>query len=560
MTNEPPETQATDKRALSSAKGGLTVRETRAFLCYRRNDGGWYAEWLNNHLSEMTYADPSGHSCCVQLYYDKTAPGVSDWKSLHFPSLQASRALIFICTPGVSKDLSQKGRPDWVYEELKWWVRNRRVSPIVIDTTGEGDRWLPQIVTRKWPNINRIDLNREQAEAATAQGRSEFADRLRERVIGGIRESEHATVFEDLERLRKLNRRLTVSLSGAIVFSILAFLAAIAALMFSNEANRQRQSAISRLRVQLASDDAHLVVSAIDQLRNDYGRQIEEVETWIPAEKVSSHKWFALVGAQLQDVMRSRESHGTWPVESIQIMARLISQTNRSEPPPSAAADDALNRRVFVKGGTFSMGDDGQSRGESPHHLVTLSSFLLQEHEVTNAEYRRFEPTHDPHAPNEFPVDQVTWYDAMAYALWVGGSLPTEAQWEFSARGEKGREYPWGDVPELRIGDPSLWCDFANYVGCPDGGIKPVKTGREKGKTPEGVYDLAGNADEWCRDWFGPYSQKHENNPTGPDFGDRRVVRGTYDPPPRGAGRERSRPEDRSAGFRVAFRSVPASR
>jgi hypothetical protein len=135
-----------------------TLRDVRVFLCYRRNDGSWYAEWLNEHLSEAEFTDPGGSRCRIRTYYDKTAPGVGDWKSLHFPSLQASQALVLVCTPGIAKDLSKRGYPDWVYEELRWWIRNRLTCPIVIDATGEGDRWLPEIIGRKWPNINRIDL------------------------------------------------------------------------------------------------------------------------------------------------------------------------------------------------------------------------------------------------------------------------------------------------------------------------------------------------------------------------------------------------------------------
>jgi hypothetical protein len=197
-----------------------TLRNVRVFLCYRRNDGAWYAEWLNEHLSEAEFTDSGGSGCRIRTYYDKTAPGVADWKSLHFPSLQASQALVLVCTPGIAKDLSKRGRPDWVYEELRWWIRNRLTSPIVIDATGEGDRWLPEIIGRKWPNINRIDLDKRQAEAAVTSGDTGFADRVRERVIGAIRQSEKATVFEDLERYKRLTRRLRLALICSLVLLV----------------------------------------------------------------------------------------------------------------------------------------------------------------------------------------------------------------------------------------------------------------------------------------------------------------------------------------------------
>ena len=188
---------------------------------------------------------------------------------------------------------------------------------------------------------------------------------------------------------------------------------------------------------------------------------------------------------------------------------------------------------------------------------MTVSPFRIQEHEVTNAEYRRFlsqsqpDPNHDYEAAQDLPVVNVTWYDAMAYAAWLGGSLPTEAQWEFAARGTKGRTYPWGEqAPE---------CDRANFKECQPDGLKPVKTRREEGKTPEGVYDLAGNVWEWCRDWFANYPSSEQTDPLGPASGSARVLRGGsfYSSPDllRGAHRYQFSAYDRVDynGFRVVW-------
>lgn len=125
---------------------------------------------------------------------------------------------------------------------------------------------------------------------------------------------------------------------------------------------------------------------------------------------------------------------------------------------------------------------------------------------------------HDEDTDANLPVVNVSWHDAAAYAVWLGGSLPTESQWEFAVRGKEGRTYPWGEEPAS--------CDRANYVDC---GQKPmaVKEGRAQGRTkPEGIYDLAGNVFEWCRDWFGEYSTVPQTDPLGPPTGTRRVLRG----------------------------------
>jgi WD40 repeat protein len=247
------------------------AHEVRVFLCYRRTDGGWHAEWLNRHLSGFVYADSEGKQCRILSYYDKTAPGVADWKKLHFPSLQSSEALILICTPGIALDLSKRSHPDWVYEELRWWSRHRRTAPIVIDATGEGHRWLPRLVTRKWPSINRIDLIREHAEAAADSDDMIFADRTRQRIIGAIRESERATVFEDLERFRKLYKRLIVALLFVGLLLLGAVAAGLLALKFYQEAAQQQTLAEQRLAESLsAQGDAQAASGNRDEAASRY--------------------------------------------------------------------------------------------------------------------------------------------------------------------------------------------------------------------------------------------------------------------------------------------------
>ncbi len=172
------------------------------------------------------------------------------------------------------------------------------------------------------------------------------------------------------------------------------------------------------------------------------------------------------------------------------LVKRFTEEAGLGAPPPSLTAAS----RIRIDGGDIQTGieNDGRLVGRRVH----VSSFYLQQHEVTNAEYRTFDPRHDAGAPADHPVVNVSWYDAMAYAAWLGGNLPTEAEWELAARGSVGRIYPWGNERPTRT--------RANYDA--DGGgvgriaaAAPVGSFPE-GATPERIHDLAGNVWEWCRD------------------------------------------------------------
>jgi formylglycine-generating enzyme required for sulfatase activity len=186
---------------------------------------------------------------------------------------------------------------------------------------------------------------------------------------------------------------------------------------------------------------------------------------------------------------------------------------------------------VYVPEGEFLMGsadDDPGTSGASPQHTVYLESFWIDKTEVTNAQYGKCieagaceEPgcwdMESYNAPDQ-PVVCVTWHQAQAYATWLGGRLPTEAEWEKAARGTDGRIYPWGNSP------PD--CSKATYRFCAD---RPLPVGSlPDAASPYGALDMAGNAAEWVADWFQVdyYSQSPSVNPQGPGFGLARVVRG----------------------------------
>ena len=197
---------------------------------------------------------------------------------------------------------------------------------------------------------------------------------------------------------------------------------------------------------------------------------------------------------------------------------------------------------VTIPAGEFLMGSDpakdSDANGdEMPQHTVYLDAYRIMRYEVTNQQYRqceRAEVCSKPRGLNyvnseydDHPVVFVTWFDAQNFCEWVGGRLPTEAEWEKAARGVDGRTYPWGDA----LPDCSLGIFYSVYFCVGGEKIAPVGSYPD-GVSPYGLYDMAGNVYEWVNDWYQEdyYSTFPANgwpeNPTGPDSGDYRVLRG----------------------------------
>ncbi len=161
---------------------------------------------------------------------------------------------------------------------------------------------------------------------------------------------------------------------------------------------------------------------------------------------------------------------------------------------------------VRVPAGPFVMGaDQGGDPDERPQHALTLPAYWIDEHEVTNEQYKRFcdATKHKPpvqwrngsyaRGQELWPVANVTWEDAAAYAQWAGKRLPTEAEWEKAARGGDGRIFPWGNEADA---NRAALDDEAN--------LGPV--GRyPTGASPCGCLDMAGNVWEWTADWYNAY-------------------------------------------------------
>ncbi len=173
-------------------------------------------------------------------------------------------------------------------------------------------------------------------------------------------------------------------------------------------------------------------------------------------------------------------------------------------------------------------GDIPPEEPGSPEDLVSGAEWWRR---VYQADWRHPQGPHGT-APegNDLPVTHVSWNDAVAFAAWAGKRLPTEAEWEYAARGGLSQKlYPWGD--ELTPGGThrcNIWQGTFPHENTSKDGFKSVCPVRAFEPNGYGLYSMTGNTWEWCADWFDPafHQWATRTNPTGPSQGSARVVRG----------------------------------
>lgn len=190
--------------------------------------------------------------------------------------------------------------------------------------------------------------------------------------------------------------------------------------------------------------------------------------------------------------------------------------------------DNLVNNMVYVSGGTFTMGatfEQGSDAddNEKPIHRVTLSSYYINRYEVTQAEWKAVMGSN----PSDFkgdnlPVESVSWNDCQEFIRKLNSltgknfRLPTEAEWEFAARGgNNSRGYKYSGSND--IGSVAWYSRNSGHRTHPVG---------QKSPNELDLYDMTGNVWEWCQDWKGSYSSSSQINPTGPYSGSIRVHRG----------------------------------
>jgi hypothetical protein len=452
-------------------------------------------------------------------------PAGSSLESELFERLDRSAHLIVLASPEASLSRGME------MEARHWFSSPRDGQVLVIVTRGEVEGWdsmrshlLPPTVQN---NLTREPLwiplqhrrNQILADAKSHEVHSQLIEDLKQVILCLYPERD----WGQLRGEERKQRRRAIGLISGVALLLLAL--AIAAAGFAFYAQTQRRTAVAaqgraleelkevirRLELQGASNDPTQVSLALDQLISVHQRDPVEVLALIPDERFASNSFFLALLTRLDDAGHDPRT-GRWARQLRGALGLRMSTARKIVPPPTGTVDESVNKRVLMNASRFRMGspncrERAACADEAPIHWVQLRSFYMQQHVVTNREYARFDPKYQSRDPLA-PAVNVTWYDALRYAVWIGGDLPTEAQWEFAARGTEARKYSWGNDEPRMTSDPLVETEHPNRPSA------------------FGIGDLSGSVWQWCRDVYGPYPTSEQTDPTGPNEGFVRVLRG----------------------------------
>lgn len=603
---------------MSNTGGKLNV-----FLCYRQVDGKETASWLYKILDGLSITGEGrdqGDAETLDVYFDQTAPAVSNWHEVHQPALMRARAMIFICSPGAAV---RRGKDDWVHQELSWWIKNRRAAPILVDPTGQGDRWVPEPVRKRWPDAQRVEVRVAEWERLTESERGQRVQRVTAQIVRGIRLSESKVVDDILRAKRKEILRLRVLvclLIGAVAWAAWSAYSARAlnremlpysdsqqledlrrradnTLWPADDSNVPQMEEWIKQARQLASR-TELHKSALNDLRQYAEKQgsppntfwtfrdirqqwdqdvlatlvqglgvltgpedsvgtIKEMEARLNLARTIRRKsleeyagaWQAAISA----IRNSEIYHGLEIKPQIGLVpigpdpdSKLWEFSDLQTGEIARRGQDGklvLNENsglvlVLLPGGKFWMGSQKESKqqpnydpnarnDESPVHQVELSPFFISKYEMTQGQWlsltKENPSLYHPGVQSEgdgfsllHPVEQISWQDCVRVLPHIRMQLPTEAQWEYSARA--GTSDPWWTGKDFKslegavnLADKTaamagkVWIPIKDWPELIDGSIVHAPVGSYR-PNQFGLHDVYGNVWEWCKEIKGSFT------------------------------------------------------
>ena len=296
------------------------------FICYRQADGQVAAARIFSLLNEqpvpVVETGPAGNGArppILDVYFDQAAPGVADWTAVHEPFLKRARAMILVCTPGAKLN---EGKGDWVQHEIDWWLRNRVMAPILVDPLGQNLRYVPNAISERWPNAQRILLREADWVGLEEDARLALDQRAREQFLGAIVPSSDAFYRQELEqdrartiklqRTRRTMALLSVLLIGVLGVSLWIFMLkneAVKARGVAEAANAVAQEArvgelAARELAEARLTENRAVRAATEARLFDYLQQFERFEAYLP-EMQDWEKDFRQQATDLQKATQS---------------------------------------------------------------------------------------------------------------------------------------------------------------------------------------------------------------------------------------------------------------
>ena len=446
------------------------------------------------------------------------------------------------------------------YALLQWWhkklpLKNQPSNPLT-QLLGRGleesSHYLVQARMQLLDPARRRQMDNDLAAQAEEEALAEFAKYVAFSVTGGVLSLEAEANLTEFGQRNGLEDEQIRSCIDEAVQRNNARRAAPGAAATPEETPGAPTTAeaefihilrLSEVNLFSATDTVRLILANIAQ---NLGIDPEEAECLLDdyldeAELALGKPTVRGGGAAVQPRIASPSPAMAAPKPSAQPIRPVIGKAA-----PSPARANFVNPlgapMVLIPAGEFVMGSDAvdSAPNERPLTPVKLTAFYMSHHPVTNAQYEQFDRSHRPkrtkEAGDHHPVVYVTNLEAAKYCQWLGQTdgkkyrLPTEAEWEYAARGTDGRKYPWGN-DESR-GDLGNFADASTTfpwrdLGIDDGHAESSPVGAfPRGASSFGLEDMAGNVWEWCLDFFQPLAGVPKQNPRGASTGSKRVYRG----------------------------------